>query len=253
MTSSTTTSRSLRQHAVTSQGPLAVATRAATAPLLCAALYALGAAHGPMPLLASLLLAALLFGSVRAPGRWSALCLVLAGAAIFALAAGWVPGFSRLSAGTATINSAKALAGLAAVAMFPSHWAWNRHCTLVAAACLVIVPALAWAVGFVRWNPAFLGALLAFALANAFTVLAEEWFFRHWIQRPLARWGAAVSIVVSAALFGLAHLGGGATFAALATVAGLAYAGVYRTSAGSIWAACALHWALNLLRVTFFG
>jgi membrane protease YdiL (CAAX protease family) len=54
-------------------------------------------------------------------------------------------------------------------------------------------------------------------------------------------------------LFGLVHLGGGPTFAALAAVAGLAYAGVYVASGGSIWAAAALHWGLNLLRIALFG
>jgi membrane protease YdiL (CAAX protease family) len=39
----------------------------------------------------------------------------------------------------------------------------------------------------------------------------------------------------------------------LAAVAGLAYAGVYRLGGGSIWAAVALHWALNIVRVALFG
>lgn len=248
-----TTHRSPAQRQGASRSLLPPLASAAVAALLCAALYALGAATGPLPMLAALLLGASLYGSVRAPGRWAVPCFVLAGAVFFALAAGLVPGFSRLSIGTASINSAKALAGLAAVAMFPSHWSWNRRCSFIALACLVLVPTLAWAVGFVRWKPAPLNALLAFALANVFTVLAEEWFFRHWVQRPLARWGVVFSIVVSSVLFGLVHLGGGATFAVLAFLAGLAYAGVYRASNGSLWAAAALHWALNLLRVMFFG
>jgi membrane protease YdiL (CAAX protease family) len=208
-------------------------------------------------MLASLLLAALLFGAVQAGTRWAAACFALAGVVLLAMAAGAVPGFGRVplggAAGGASVNAAKAVAGLAAVAMFPSHWAWNRRCTFIAAACLAGVPLLALSLGFVRWAPAAIETLLAFALANLFTVLAEEWFFRHWVQRPLMRWGAVVSVAVSALLFGLAHLGGGTTFAVLATVAGLAYAGVWRASGGSLWAAAALHWALNLLRVTFFG
>jgi uncharacterized protein len=172
---------------------------------------------------------------------------------ILLLAAGLVPGFARLPVGYLSINSPKALAGLAAMAMFPSSWAWNRRCTLLAVACLAGVPVLALAVGFVHWAPAAPAALIAFAATNVFTVIAEEWFFRHWIQRPLARWSTLAGVVASALLFGLVHLGGGLTFAGLATVAGVAYAGVYAASRGSIWAAVALHWTLNLLRVALFG
>jgi membrane protease YdiL (CAAX protease family) len=226
---------------------------AAVGPVLCAVLYAMGAASGPMPMMALLALAALLFGAIRAPGHWAAACFALAGLVFLVLAAGMVPGFSRLPVGGLSINTPKALAGLAALAMFPSLWAWNRRCTFISLACLVMVPLLALAVGFVHWAPSAKSALLAFAVANAFTVVGEEWFFRHWIQRPLARWGVAVSVLGSAVLFGLVHLGGGMAFAGLATLAGLAYAGVYVASGGSIWAAAALHWALNLLRVALFG
>lgn len=226
---------------------------AAVGPLACLAMYGLGAAGGAAPMLASLLLAALLFGAVQPGTRWAPACFALAGVVLLAMAAGAVPGFGRVPLGGASVNAAKAVAGLAAVAMFPSRWAWNRRCTFIAVACLAGVPLLALSVGFVRWAPAAPQTLLAFALANAFTVLAEEWFFRHWVQRPLAHRGSTVALVASAVLFGLAHLGGGTTFALLATVAGLAYAGVYLASGGSLWAAAALHWALNLLRVTFFG
>lgn len=235
------------------RGNTITALAAAVGPALCAALYAMGAASGPAPMATSLVLALLLFGAVRARGRWAAACFALAGLVFLALAAGLVPGFARVPVGGLSINAPKALAGLAALAMFPSFWAWNRRCTLLSLACLVVVPLLALAVGFVHWAPSTMNALLAFAVTNAFTVIGEEWFFRHWIQRPLARWGVAVSVVGSAVLFGLVHLPGGVAFAGLATVAGLAYAGVYVASGGSIWAAAALHWALNLLRIALFG
>jgi membrane protease YdiL (CAAX protease family) len=235
------------------RGNAATLLAAAVGPALCAALYAIGVANGAMPMVASLALALLLYAAVRAPGRWAVACFALAGVVLLALAAGLVPGLSRLPVGGVSINTPKALAGLAALAMFPSFWAWNRRCTLIAVACLVVVPLLALVASFVHWTPAAGYSLLAFALTNAFTVVGEEWFFRHWVQCPLARWGIGVSVVGSALLFGLVHLGGGPTFAALAAVAGLAYAGVYVASGGSIWAAAALHWGLNLLRVALFG
>jgi len=226
---------------------------AAMGPALCAVLYAAGACHGPFPMAAAVALAVALYGSVRFSGRPSKACFALAGALILLLAGGVVPGFARLPVGHLSINSAKALAGLAALAVFPSFWAWNRNCTSLAVPCVLGVPLLAWSVGFVQWAPASPGALMAFAATNVFTVIAEEWFFRHWVQRPLAHWSMLAGVVASALLFGLVHLGGGLVFAGLATVAGLAYAGVYAASRGSIWAAVALHWALNLLRVALFG
>jgi len=250
MTGSTDTrlasSRQARSQAIT-------ALAAAVGPVVCAVLYAMGVAGGPVPMVTSLAFAALLFGAVRATGRWAAACFALSGLVFLALAAGVVPGFARLPVGGLSINTPKALAGLAALAMFPSFWAWNRRSTLISLACLVVVPLLALAVGFVHWAPASASALLAFAVTNAFTVVGEEWFFRHWVQRPLARWGVAVSVLGSAVLFGLVHLGGGTAFAGLAMLAGLAYAGVYVASGGSIWAAAALHWVLNLLRIALFG
>ena len=216
-------------------------------------LYAAGACRGPFPMAAAIVLAAALYGSVRLSGRQATACFALAGALILLLAAGAVPGFARLPLGHLSINSAKALAGLATLAVFPSFWAWNRACSAVAAACLVGVPLLAWSVGFVRWAPVAPHAWIAFAATNVFTVIAEEWFFRHWVQRPLARWSPLAGLVASALLFGLVHLAGGFAFAGLAALAGLAYAGVYAASRGSIWAAVALHGTLNLLRVALFG
>lgn len=222
-------------------------------PLLCLALYAAGGAHGPWPMLAALVFAALLRAMHAAHGRWAALATALAGALFLVIGFGLVPGFTRVPVGPVSVSAAKALAGIAAMAALPSHWRWTRRCSLLALACLVLLPLLGWAAGVVRWAPAAADLLVAFAFANLFSVVAEEWFFRRWIQQPLQRRGAALSIVATALLFGLVHLGSGVAFAGLAALAGLAYAGVYRLSGGSVWAAVALHWALNVLRTALFG
>lgn len=239
--------------AAPARGRAILAAATAVGPALGALAYAAGVARGPLPLLATLAFAALLWGSVRAPRRAALACFALAGGVFLALAAGLVPGFARYPLGDASINTAKGIAGLAALAMFPSFWAWNHRCTAIAAACLVLLPALSLAAGLVHWRPASGAAVLAFAAANAFTAIGEEWFFRHWIQRPLQRWGHARAITVSALLFGLVHAGGGVAVAGQAALAGVAYAGVYAASGGSLRAAAALHLAVNLLRVALFG
>lgn len=235
------------------RGNVTTALAAAVGPALCALAYAVGAAKGAAPMLAAGALAALLFGAVRASRLLAVACFVVAGAVFLALAAGLVPGFARVPVGDSSINTAKAIAGLAALAMFPSFWAWNRRCSAIAAACLVLVPGLSLAAGLVHWAPAAGTAVLAFAAANAFTAIGEEWFFRHWVQRPLQRRGHALAIGVSALLFGLVHIGGGIATAGQAMAAGVAYAGVYAASGGSLRAAAALHLALNVLKVALFG
>ncbi len=227
--------------------------RSLAGPLACLPLYALGGAHGPFPLLAAFALALLLHGVSAGRGRWPAACMVGAGLLFLAIGYGLVPGFARVAVGDASLSGGKALAGVAAMAALPSHWRWNRRSSAVAAACLVLLPLLGWLSGYVRWAPAAFDAVAAFALANLASVVAEEWFFRRWVQAPLQRHGAALSIVGSALLFGLAHFAGGPGLMLFAALAGLAYAGVYRLGGGSVWAAVALHWALNVLRKALFG
>lgn len=227
--------------------------RAAAGPALCLLLYASDHAQGVAPLLASLLFAVLLFGAGAATGRRASLAFALAGAVFLAMGFGLVPGFTPIALGTVQVNSGKALAGLSALVMFPSHWQWNRHCSVIASVCLLTVPLLAWAIGYVHWAPAAPAAIGWFALANGFGTIAEEWFFRLWVQRPLQRFGVTPSLLLTALLFGLVHFGGGPVFMALAALAGLAYAAVYQAAGNSVWAAVALHLALNLTRAACFG
>jgi len=178
---------------------------------------------------------------------------MLAGGMFLAMGFGLVPGFSPVHIGSALVNSGKALAGLSALAMLPSGWHWNRRCSAISVLCLVTVPALAWAIGYVHFAPAAWAVIAWFALANLFGTIAEEWFFRPWVQQPLQRFGVTTSLVLTALLFGLVHFGSGPLFMALAAVAGLAYAGVFQASGNSIWASVALHLALNITRTALFG
>lgn len=132
-----------------------------------------------------------------------------------------------------------------------------RRALLPGLLTIVVVMLSGWLFGMVRpeakWPP-FAATFLAINLL--LTVVAEETFFRGLIQQRLQlalhtlRGGQLLAIVVSAVLFGAAHLGGGMVYAALASVAGLGYAIVFQRS-GRIEAAIAVHFALNA--VHFLG
>ena len=122
-----------------------------------------------------------------------------------------------------------------------------------------VVMALTMAVGYARWDPklppwwpAWLASMVFF------TAVPEEAVFRHVVQGGLqtwlgqsqqARWTAMAG---AAALFGLAHIGGGWIYVMLATAAGIGYGLVYAIT-GSIVAAAAAHTALNLLHLLLFS
>jgi membrane protease YdiL (CAAX protease family) len=232
--------------------PLGAALRALVAPALCAAAQAAHLAHGPWPWVATVLLGLLLWAGTAGDTSLRTPCFVAAGALMLALALNAVPGLAPWRLAVSSLNLSKAIAGLSAMAMLPSPWRWTRACTAVAAATLLAVPALAWHIGHVHWAPVTLSTLAGFALRNAVSTVAEEWFFRCWVQQPLQRFSRVAAVLGSAALFGLVHLAGGPVFAGLAGLAGLGYAAVFALS-GSVWAAVALHLALNVLRVMLFG
>jgi membrane protease YdiL (CAAX protease family) len=98
---------------------------------------------------------------------------------------------------------------------------------------------------------------LSFIVVNLlFTVIAEEAFFRGLVQARLAgalqrfRWGPWLAVMVSALLFGAAHLGGGVRYGILAGIAGIGYAWAYHRTQ-RIEAAILVHIALNA--VHFIG
>jgi membrane protease YdiL (CAAX protease family) len=168
---------------------------------------------------------------------------------------------------TLYLNFDKGAAGLVLLAAFGARaTSWrafaSRLPAIGVAAPLTAAAAIgtALAAGYVRFEPKLPDATLAFLLANLFfTCVAEEAFFRGLIQERLmrladARGSAAwngIALGVSAVLFGLAHAGGGATWMAVATVAGLGYAWTYartRTLEGPIL----VHFAVNAAHFLLF-
>jgi uncharacterized protein len=115
-----------------------------------------------------------------------------------------------------------------------------------------------YATGYVAFEPKWTVLFIPWALANLFfTCLAEEAFFRGFLQHELARIGrnravaAAVALIVSAVLFGLAHFGGGWKYVLTATVAGIGYGYAYHRTQ-RIEAAMGVHFGANALHFLLF-
>ena len=123
----------------------------------------------------------------------------------------------------------------------------------------VVAMTLTVLAGYARWDPKLPPWWPLWLWSMVFlTALPEEAVFRHLIQGGLQNWlgGAGrerlLAAVVAGVLFGLAHFGGGWTFVALATVAGIGYGWIYAAT-GSIAAAILAHTGLNLLHLLFFS
>lgn len=209
--------------------------------------------------------------------RGFALAVMLATSA--ALLAHLAPGFSnprvldgvRLSADAAPytkyLNLDKGIAGLLLVAMHAHTRAIRPVPREVLpraiagfAGLAAVVMGLTMAAGFAHWDPKLPEWWPVWLFSMVFlTALPEEAFFRHVVQGGLHTWlgpearrGAHwLPIAASGVLFGLAHLAGGWTYVALATVAGLGYAWIYAIT-GSLLAAVLAHTGLNALHFLWF-
>ncbi|QZA80098.1 CPBP family intramembrane glutamic endopeptidase [Deefgea piscis] len=124
---------------------------------------------------------------------------------------------------------------------------------LIAAIALIVPVALSWQV--LAWQPKWPDITALWLLNNFLLVcMAEEVFFRAYIQGHLSRWlahrpyGAGIALGLAALLFGLAHMAGGWLWVVLATIAGVAYGVAYRY--GGLLAAMLAHFGLNALHFT---
>jgi membrane protease YdiL (CAAX protease family) len=105
-----------------------------------------------------------------------------------------------------------------------------------------------------KWTPLF----LLFAPINLFfTCLAEEAFFRGFMQHELAGIGArralaaGIALVAAAVLFGLAHVAGGLHYVMAAAVAGLGYGWAFMRER-RIEAAMLVHFGVNATHFLLF-
>lgn len=186
-------------------------------------------------------------GSTRAAG------FMFGGVLGLAIAIGLVPGIGRIEYGHVNINGGKLLVFLTLALFLPSPWKWTKAAWAWFAASLAGLPLLGWQLGLLHWQPALSMAVFWFAVNNLVTVLAEDFFFRRFVQDHLSGLGMALEILATGVLFGLAHYKGGQLYALLAGVAGCCYAAMYRASGNSVWAVSVLHWWVNLSGALLFG
>ena len=224
-----------------------------------------------------LLFVAAAWATASAPGpAWRLGAGILTGLLALALAMHKLPGFNNpvviagavLSPGAAPFtqyaNFDKGAVGLVLLAVLCSRLRARSELggmlgktwpVLIVTAAAVLT--FATATGFVRPDfklPAVTALFLAVNLF--FTVVAEEAFFRGFLQARLAaslsgfRHGPWLAVLVSALLFGAAHLAGGPLYGILACIAGLGYAYAYHVTQ-RIEAAILVHITVNA--VHFIG
>jgi len=202
----------------------------------------------------------------------SAITIILA----LALALHRLPGFNNpviisnvtLSAGapafTQYANFDKGAVGLLLLAIMCSRATtaaeWRkllRQTIPVAIITIVAVFGVATMVGYVKPDFKITQVTMLFLATNLFfTVMAEEAFFRGFLQDRVAlslarfRYGSLIAVACSAILFGLAHIAGGAIYVMLAFLGSLGYAYAYHITR-RIEAPIIVHFAVNT--VHFIG
>ena len=165
---------------------------------------------------------------------------------------------------TLRLNFDKASAGLVLLACYSPRCATSEHWLVVLRSTTVVLLVTALAVfgaaammGYASWAPKLPEFTLAFLGANLlFTCVAEEAFFRGLVQRWVAslgggNWHVLATIVLSAALFAVAHAAGGPLLVTFAALAGLGYATAF-TFAQRIEAAILTHFGINTLHFLLF-
>ncbi|MFY1667511.1 CPBP family intramembrane glutamic endopeptidase [Pseudomonas sp. Pseu.R1] len=191
------------------------------------------------------------------------------------LASHWLPGFFSARAISAVrftpeaapfsmyLNLDKPLIGVWIVLACP--WVFTavalRRSLLTASLTLpsttAVCLATAVTLGLVAWAPKWPEQTGIWALNNLLLVaLTEELLFRGYLQGGLTRLLQRVphhqtlALFIASFLFGLAHLGGGWQWMALAGLAGIGYGIAWRF--GGLPAAVATHFGLNFVHFSLF-
>jgi membrane protease YdiL (CAAX protease family) len=243
--------------------------------------YSSGALHGAAALWIAIL-ATLALAYQRARARGSPHWQMLGGAAFFlyALAMGLslLPGFTRvelvapvvLSAGAAPysigVGFPKVVTGILILGLINPllvH-SWSelgrvlRRALPIYALTATVGMAAVILMGYSSFAPKWAALFLLFAPVNLFfTCLAEEAFFRGFVQHELSNLGnrrhfsAGIALVVAAMLFGLAHFAGGLPYMLAAAIAGLGYGWAFMRDR-RIEAAMLVHFGVNATHFLLF-
>jgi membrane protease YdiL (CAAX protease family) len=239
--------------------------------------YTAGILSGPAGL--AVLLLAVALRLFRGRTGWARTAAATAAVAVsLLLALHLVPGFDNpivirdavLSPGavgyTQYANFDKGLAGAVMVATLGlaglrSMGGWIaalRQAGPIVLVTMAVAMAASLALGFVRFDPRWTPLFGVWAPINLLlTCVAEEAFFRGFLQREIARdlegrrYGAAVAVAASGLSFGLAHAAGGWRYVLLATLAGTGYALAFARS-GRFEMAVLAHFAVNATHFLLF-
>ncbi len=186
-------------------------------------------------------------------GSTRTLGFILAGVLGLVMSIGLIKGFERIVYGPLNINSAKLVIALGLAILLPAPLRWTRTASGWLLAGLIVVPVLAIVLEVKHFHPALKVALLWFALNNIVTVVAEDFYFRRFVQDHLKGMGTPIEVLVTGALFGLAHFKAGHMFMLLAAVAGVIYSATYRSTGNSVWAVSVVQLSVNVLGALLFG
>lgn len=140
-----------------------------------------------------------------------------------------------------------------------AEWgAMLRRAAPVMLTTLLLVMLLSLWLSYVRWQPKWTELFIFWAWGNLFfTCIAEEAFFRGFIQKHLllvlsdSRSGTVIALFGASILFGLAHWTGGIHYVLLATMAGMGYGLAYHRTQ-HIEASILTHFLLNSLHFLLF-
>jgi len=123
---------------------------------------------------------------------------------------------------------------------------------------ILVVTLLALLIGYIQFDFKLNYLFILWFLPNLFfTCIAEEAFFRGFIQKHLVenlkvlKFGSIVGLSLASLLFGIAHYPGGLNYVLLATVAGFGYGWIYH-STQSIEASILAHLGVNVVHFIFF-
>ena len=155
------------------------------------------------------------------------------------------------------LNIDKAMVIFALILLMPTMLKKKKHqnegrLVFFAIMSLLLLPLLGIYFGLIKPELSFPCWIWLFVINNLLiTCVAEEVFFRGYLQTILSRFGNYNSVIIAGLLFGLAHFAGGMAFIMLASIAGIAYGLIYLAT-GRLYLAILAHFSFNLYHLLFF-